>query len=722
MHGDALEVSLKEWLESNLPKFLNGINAELLDEQEWVMPIIEDYILVVAVKDLKDDLGGFFTLGDTNANGYRIRGLLHDALYRQMAVTPVQRKKYFEARAAGFSIAESARKSKFSEATAYRVEKAAQNLRVSEGIDSSATNYRELKKEAKLSGPKDYDNLCEEAKTALEDFGYFRMRYFGRISTPWQEEAGKALVALLESPDKEYVVMNMPPGSGKTTLLHDITCWAICRNRGIRLLTGSATMSLAQNNLRRVKRSLERVIPETADDMLKARGQALDAESTLALDFGRFKPLEKEQWTNQAFIVMQPEDQGSISEKEPTLSAYGMDSGFIGGRFDGCFWDDLVDPRKVRSAEQREAMEDWYQDVAETRLEPAGMLALIGQRLAPDDLYRFALDMVQPLDEEDEDKQDELTEEELALLRKDKKYKHLLYRAHYEDKCSPENHKRGGNAYPIGCLLDPRRLPWREISNLMSNRGERFAVVYQQEDLALDEVLVQNEWVYGHGTSPGCIDKERDRWELPPGLNTRDCIVVATADPSPTMFWSVQCWLYHPESNQRFLMDLIRQKMEAPEFLDYNYNTGEFTGVMEDWQRLSESLGIPIQVWIVEQNAAQRFLLQYDHFKRWRQLRSVEVIPHNTNSNKSDANYGVTTISQHWKFGRVRLMGKGEGKVRSMRLIDEVTRYPHGRTDDCVMAEWFFEWNLPNLYAPQNKNVTAWRPKWVKNTQLSNLR
>jgi len=637
-----------------------------------------------------------------------------------MAVTPVQRKKYFEARAAGFSIAESARKAKFSEATAYRVEKAAQNLRADEGIDSSAANYRELKAEAKLDGPKPYDRLSAEAQRSLEDFAYFRRRYFGRIATPWQEEAGTELVKLLESDQKEYVVMNMPPGSGKTTLLHDMTCWIICRNRSVRLLTGSATMSLAKRNLMRVRRSLERTIPELADDTLKARGQAVDAESTLAIDFGRFKPLEKELWTNEAFIVMQPEENGAISEKEPTLSAYGMDSGFIGGRFDGCFWDDLVDPRKVRSAEQREAMEDWYQDVAETRLEPAGMLALIGQRLAPDDLYRFALDMTQPL--EDEDTLDELTDDEIANLRRDKKYKHLLYRAHYEEKCAPDSHKRNAEAYPKGCLLDPRRLPWREISNLMSNRGERFAVVYQQEDIALDETLVRNEWVYGHGTSPGCIDKERDRWEIPAGINPADCMVVATADPSPTNYWSIQCWLYHPESQQRFLLDLIRKKMEAPEFLEFNYNLGEFTGVMEEWQRLSTSLGFPIQTWVIEQNAAQRFMLQYDHFKRWRQLNGVEVIPHNTNTNKSDANYGVTTISQHWRFGRVRLMGKGEGKTRSMHLIDEVTKYPHGRTDDCVMAEWFFEWNIPNLYQPKTRQVQAWRPKWVRSTQLANLR
>jgi hypothetical protein len=637
-----------------------------------------------------------------------------------MAVSPVQRKKYFEARAAGFSIAQSAQKAKFSEATAYRVEKAAQNLRTDEGLDSSASNYRELKAESKLEGPKPYERLTAEAKQALEDFGYFRRRYFGRVSTPWQEMAGEELVKLLESENKEYVVMNMPPGSGKTTLLHDLTCWIVCRNRSVRLLTGSATMSLAKRNLMRVRRSLERIIPEQAEDNLKARGQAFDAESTLAFDFGRFKPLDKELWTNEAFIVMQPEDSGAISEKEPTLSAYGMDSGFIGGRFDGCFWDDLVDPRKVRSADQREAMEDWYQDVAETRLEPAGMLALIGQRLAPDDLYRFALDMTQPIEEDEV--LDTLTDEEIAKLRHDKKYKHLKYKAHYEEHCDVENHKRGSEAYPKGCLLDPRRLPWREISNLMSNRGERFSVVYQQEDIALDETLVRNEWVFGHGQSIGCIDKDRDRWEIPPGLNPADCMVVATADPSPTNYWSIQCWLYHPESQQRFLLDLIRKKMEAPEFLEYNYNIGEFTGIMEEWQRLSTSLGFPIQTWVIEQNAAQRFMLQYDHFKRWRQINGVEVIPHNTTSNKSDANYGVTTISQHWRFGRVRLMGKGEGKVRSMHLIDEVTKYPHGRTDDCVMAEWFFEWNIPNLYQPKTQKVQAWRPNWVRQTQLSNLR
>lgn len=642
-----------------------------------------------------------------------------------MAVTPVQRKKYIEARSAGLSIAEASRKAKFSESTGHRVEKALKNLRSDEGIDSSARDYREQKAQNKLEGPKPYDRLSPEAQRALEDFDYFRMRYFGRMSTPWQTEAGISLVELLESPEKEYVVMNMPPGSGKTTLIHDIICWTICRNRSVRLLIGSATASLAQNMLMRIRRSLERTIPETADEALKARGLAIDAETTMALDFGRFKPLERDLWTKEAFIVMQPEELGAITEKEPTLSAYGMDSGFIGGRFDGCFWDDLVDPRKTRSGDQKDQMQDWFQDVAESRLEPAGMLALIGQRLAADDLYRFALDMEQPLDDEEELLDSGMSEAEVAGLRTDKKYKHLLYKAHYQELCDPEHHKRTSQPYPNGCLLDPRRLSWRDISNLMANRGERFAVVYQQEDLDPSEVLVKSEWVWGSTEYPGCMDNDRDIWQIPRGLSARDCLVVATADPSPTQFWSIQLWIYHQESGQRFLIDHIRQKMAASDFLDYKTFDGTYTGVMEDWQRASESIGFPIQYWVIESNAAQRFMLQYDHVKTWRGIHSVEIVPHNTNAvNKTDETLGVTVLQSHYRFGRVRLPGRGEGKTRSLKLIDEVTKYPNGtRTDDCVMAQWFLEWNLPNLYMPKAGTSHTWRPTWVKQTRLNpNLR
>ena len=50
-HGEVIEKSLKDWIDENLPKFLNRINEEMDSELPWEMPVVEDYVLVIAVKD-----------------------------------------------------------------------------------------------------------------------------------------------------------------------------------------------------------------------------------------------------------------------------------------------------------------------------------------------------------------------------------------------------------------------------------------------------------------------------------------------------------------------------------------------------------------------------------------------------------------------------------------------------------------------------------------------
>ena len=65
----------------------------------------------------------------------------------------------------------------------------------------------------------------------------------------------------------------------------------------------------------------------------------------------------------------------SLDDKEPTVSAWSQDSGFLGGRFDFVIWDDLVDVRTLRRRSQRRTFRlvgCW----AETRLEPRGLLLL----------------------------------------------------------------------------------------------------------------------------------------------------------------------------------------------------------------------------------------------------------------------------------------------------------------------------------------------------------
>ncbi|MGB0641212.1 MAG: hypothetical protein ACPGTU_17890, partial [Myxococcota bacterium] len=463
-------------------------------------------------------------------------------------------------------------------------------------------------------------------------------------------------------------------------------------------------------------------------------GIAVDAVRTMQQDFGAFKPDAKEIWRAEAFTILQPDDQ-PLSQKEPTWSAFGMDSGFLGGRFDLVIWDDVWDPRKMRNSESRSDMYRWWDEVAETRLEPGGLLVLNGQRMSSDDIYRYALDKKAPLDEDDLDSVGEgmvsgenpeqassLPSETLSPTE-ESKYHHLKYKVHYEDCCEGD-HSLNAKPWPEGCLLYPRRLPWKKIRHIKAQTPDRYEILYQQEDADPSAVLVDPIWVSGGEGRDGvhhvgCWDNDRDLWELPQYLPS-DPVIIASADPSPSNFWALQCWAYVEETEYRYLLESYRRKMDAPSFLDWNHDSQSFTGIAEDWWQISNDMGHPIQYWIVEANAAQKFILQYDHFRRWASQRGVELVPHYTHSkNKGDPKYGVQMLAPLYRAGRVRLPGKQRTAARphSLLLVNEVTKWnPEGtgsRTDDCVMAQWFMEHNLEKIYTPSVETVRQWRPSWL---------
>jgi hypothetical protein len=617
-------------------------------------------------------------------------------------ISHTQIEIYWDERGAGKSQPEASIKAGIGLSTAAKLERARR--------DRNPIN--EQGRMSRMPDPLIRAELSPKAKRALDDFGYFQRRYFGRIAYPWQVEAAEKVVELLSSPDKEYLVVNCPPGSGKSSLFaHDIPAWLTVRNRKLRGMIGSATTNLAEGYCDRLRRTLARTLPVKNSDEDIARGLALDAESTLAHDFGRFQAVG-DIWTRGSFVVQQYEDMGAVSEKEATWSAYGQDAGYIGQRFDFVIWDDLVDPKKQRTQEAREALELYWDDVSEPRLEPAGLLVLQGQRFASDDLYRYCLDKITGED---------FDWDSGELLERRPKYHHVLFKAHYDERCNPSvTHKRMAAPYPEGCLLSPQRLPWRELSAHIENRGDRFEVVYQQQDGDPASVLVPKIWIYGGDGFPGCTDEDRDRLELPKNADgsialNGPLVSYMTVDPSPTRYWAIEWWLYQPSVEYRWLMDLERRPMEANEFLDFNHATQRFTGLLEEWWQTSTDLQIPLTHVIVEDNAAQRFLLQYDTVRQWMGRRNVEIIPHSTHRNKSDPEFGVESIREHYKFGRKRLPFKrnSDGFIASMKLINELTTYPHGRTDDCVMADWFGEWNLPRIYAPEVAEGKQWRPSWA---------
>jgi transposase-like protein len=166
--------------------------------------------------------------------------------------------------------------------------------------------------------------LSPRAQRGLEDFDYFRKIYLGRVPSPWQVDAAYKIVAMLESPDKHFLVLNCPPGAGKSTLFHDVAVWCIVLNRAIRVMIGSISQTLAKMYSRRIRETLERTVPMKADPEMVRRGLAVDAEACLALDYGRFKPnYMGALWRAEEFIVEQLTSSG-LDNKEPTVSAYGI--------------------------------------------------------------------------------------------------------------------------------------------------------------------------------------------------------------------------------------------------------------------------------------------------------------------------------------------------------------------------------------------------------------
>lgn len=555
----------------------------------------------------------------------------------------------------------------------------------------------------------------EEAERAAGDFGYFVERYFGRRQTPWQIHAANEVVRALEAPELVFMVVNAPPGAGKSvSFTHDITLWATVRDRSLRGLIGSSSALLAGKPIARMRRSLERERPIRATSRELTSG-SVDAVSTLARDYGRFKPI-RDVWTANGFVVAQVGDE-AVTEKELSWSSYGVDSEQLGNRYDLVVWDDLVTFRNTSSVTANRQLKDWFDVECESRPEPGGLFCLMGQRIGPGDLYRYCLDKVTPVVLEDGSRR--------------KMYAHITYPAHITDVCVGRHDGTDLVAFDpaiprreqmTNCLLDPVRLPWEKLESVRFNRTDLFEIMYQQADVDEGSVLVPKLWITGgvdeRGVDlPGCLDHDRSLLQVPKGI-TGTCISVATLDPSVTGFWAAQWWLYYPDAGLDVLMDLSRARMQAPDLLDWSLNQGCHVGLMEEWQQRSEDLGHPIGTWICEANAAHRYLLQYDHVRTWIAKRKVNVVPHSTMRNKSDAERGLWTIRGLYEHGNVRLPWSGEmTRATITPMVQELTHYTATGTgvdtDDTVMAHWFLHWGRQNMGWEQVILPQRWTPTWV---------
>lgn len=556
------------------------------------------------------------------------------------------------------------------------------------------------KREATEGGmPKNWLELDGGVKDCLKDFNLFAETFLARRPVPWRLDAANRVVEwLTDKSEDTYAVLNMPPRAGKTTLFTlDIPLWLICGGgvcdpevgRAIRILLGHRIEKESKKYVTLIRNILEFTRPFYCAE------QKREAELVLAQAFGRFRPQktlgEFDLWRDNEFVVAQIGSR-SIYQKDRTVCAASREGGFLGTRVDLSVWDDLVTTDTCRNVESAEAINEWWENEAEERIEPGGANLLVGQRLSSLDLYRFRLD---------KSLQDDRGEES-------KLYHHIIYPAHNEATCPNGDitlECAQWDGHEEGCLLDAKRLPPKKL--WQARTKEKFRTVFQQEDANPEDSLVQDAWIYG-GTdqdgypSEGCLDNHRAFYEWPENKMLIDYVCV---DPSAANYWAFEWWAVDPEPPYpSYLIWGQRKRMLAGTdsgFLDYNPKTQQHVGAMEDIQQLSGDLGHPIRVWIVEANAAHRYLFGTHAYRTWRRRWPlVEVLQQQTQSNKSHKELGIQALLPYrYKVGLKRLPYKrGTDQLNYVRTkIAELTKYPHYQTDDTVMADWFGEYKREDI-------------------------
>lgn len=508
----------------------------------------------------------------------------------------------------------------------------------------------------------------------------------------------------VDSPSHLYLAgEGMMVTHNTTAWTHDLIVWLIAgggflspaSGRALRIMIGSESKKVSVNCVRRIRNTLDLRRPFFDKENQR------HAELVLSEAFGRFRPQasrgDDSLWRADQFLVAQMMDL-DLYEKEPTVQAVSKEAGFLGERCNLAVWDDLVTKSNSKNAEIAASLYDWWTTEAETRVEPGGVLMLVGQRIGNLDLYRQCLDATW-VDSHGETQ---------------RKYHHIVYPAHLEHICptggSVSEKCVQWDGKEAGCLLDSTRLPWTDLQEVSSKHNYR--TVWLQEDANPDDLLVQAPWIYGGRDAdgweaPGCLDHKRAFWEIEEG----NYVVYACVDPSVSNFWAIEVWAYDEASQKRHLLYGTHRRMRAgleKGFLDWDHEKGDAVGLMEELQRVSIGIGHAIQVWVIEANIG-KYLFQTNAFQRWRQkYPRVDVIPHLTHQhNKNDAEYGVDALlGMVYKVGLKRLpYGPGtEVKQYVKAKIQELTKYPQYPTTDTVMADWFGEHNLKRItYLARNR-------------------
>ena len=143
--------------------------------------------------------------------------------------------------------------------------------------------------------------------------------------------------------DKKKLLILLPRGSLKSSIITiGYTLWRICKNPNERVLIANATYPMAVSFLKQIKDHLSKneVLKDIYGDLTK------DAEG----------------WRENLITLSGTMDGSGYRGKEPTVSAYGMESNLVGSHFTFGILDDMVNRDNINTREQLDKPINFFKD------------------------------------------------------------------------------------------------------------------------------------------------------------------------------------------------------------------------------------------------------------------------------------------------------------------------------------------------------------------------
>lgn len=486
-----------------------------------------------------------------------------------------------------------------------------------------------------------------------------------------------------------YVLVNVPPEHAKSmTVSINYSTYRIAKDPNIRIMLVSKSQGLAMDFLGAIKHRLTH--PRYQDLQLKFAPDGGFKEGSVA-------------WSqNRIELGAALRDSG---EKDPTVQALGIGGHIYGTRADIIILDDCV---TLTNANEYEKQIRWIQQEVLTRLNPGGLLLILGTRVDTVDLYS---EIVDP--------------ERYPDLRNP--YTVLRMPAVLEFAEDPKD----------WVTLWPKAdSPWSEFEadlvdenglyprwdgpHLKTRRGvldpKTWAMVYQQEDIPEDAV-------FNHHLVKRAVNGMRSAGPMrkaTPGHRTEGMdglYVICSMDPAVAGDAGAVALAVDRAKQFRFVLDAERIVSPTPKGL---------RDLIERWTHEYKP-----QEWRIEKNAFQKFLTQDEALRKFLASQGVALHEHYTGKNKWDADWGVASMAPLFGYGVLDDRGKPtevggqlielastKSREGMKALVEQLVTWSPATKNkqDMVMALWFAEIRAKELCRDQG---SSWGGSFMQNEFLS---